>query len=378
MSFSHRAIALTCLFMLTVGCVNTGAQRAYDPVARAQLLDGSLLGLEDPALAGEFDVLLLNDEMRAFLDTHVENDWGSLQKVQAILAAILDDGLHLSYDAFETHTAQEAFYIREGNCMSFTNLFVALARASGVNAHYQEVEVPPSWEEQGSTWLYNKHVNAVVDLAGTNVMVDFAVDVVQTDHRRRIIDDQAAQARYHSNMGVHFLSMKDDDQAFRHFREAILLEPGTGFFWTNLGTLYRRLNVLDAAEESFLIAVKLTSEPAAISNLARLYRDTSQIELAERYEARAQVFRRKNPFYLYASAQKSYESGDYEAALRDARLAANRQKSEPRFHWLMGMSYLRLDKPRQAQKQLAIAAELAEDDNERAAYNRKLDLLGKR
>lgn len=374
---SYRITLLSLLLFITA-CTSTGIDRVYAPVTRDHLLDGSLIGLDDPDLADVPDIIAINDEMRAFLDEFVEPDWGSMQKVQAILGAILDDGLSLDYDAFETHTAQEAFYIREANCMSFTNLFVALARASGVSAQYQEVDVPTSWEEQGNSWLYNKHVNAVVDLAGTNVMVDFAVDVVETDHRRRVLRDREAQARYHSNMGVHYLSAGNYDQSFRHLRQALLLEPRTGFFWTNLGALYRRLKVFDAAEESFLIAVRRSSEPAAISSLARLYDDIGQYELAQIYEDKAQLFRRKNPYYLIALAQQSFDDGDYSAAARQARLAVNRKKDEPRFHSLLGLSYLKLGDVGAAQKQFSRAAELTEDEHERAVYNRKLDLLGNR
>ena len=218
MLISYR-ITILALLLLTTACTTTGVERVYAPVERATLLDGSLIGIEDPDLEDVPDIIAINKEMRSFLDEYVDPDWGSLQKVQAILAAILDDGLSLDYDAFETHTAQEAFYVREANCMSFTNLFVALARASGVSAQYQEVDVPTSWEEQGNSWLYNKHVNAVVDLAGTNVMIDFAVDVVETDHRRRVMRDREAQARYHGNMGVHYLSAGDYDQSFRQLRQ---------------------------------------------------------------------------------------------------------------------------------------------------------------
>ena len=377
MLISYR-ITILALLLLTTACTTTGVERVYAPVERATLLDGSLIGIEDPNLEDVPDIIAINKEMRSFLDEYVDPDWGSLQKVQAILAAILDDGLSLDYDAFETHTAQEAFYVREANCMSFTNLFVALARASGVSAQYQEVDVPTSWEEQGNSWLYNKHVNAVVDLAGTNVMIDFAVDVVETDHRRRVMRDREAQARYHGNMGVHYLSAGDYDQSFRHLRQALLLEPRTGFFWTNLGALYRRVKVFDAAEESFLIAVNRSSEPAAISSLARLYKDIGQYDLADTYEERAQVFRRKNPYYLYALAQESFDQGDYSAAARHARMAVNRKKEEPRFYSLLGLSYLKLGEMDAAQQQFSKAAELAEDEQERAIYNRKLDLLGKR
>ncbi|MEP4145899.1 MAG: transglutaminase domain-containing protein [Halioglobus sp.] len=377
MLFPCRIIILILIVLITA-CSTTGVDRVYAPVTRDQLLDGSLIGLGDPDLQELPNIIAINEEMRSFLDQHVEPEWGSLQKVQTILSAMLDDGLSLDYDAFETHTAEEAFYIREANCMSFTNLFVALARASGVSAQFQEVDVPTTWEEQGNSWLYNRHVNAVVDLAGTSVMVDFAVDVVETDHRRRVMRDQEAQARYHSNMGVHYLSAGDYDQSFRHLRQALLLEPRTSFFWTNLGALYRRLKIFDAAEESFLIAVNRSSEPAAISSLARLYNDIGQYELAEVYEGKAQVFRRKNPYYLFSLAQQSFDDGDYSAAARQARMAANRKEEEPRFYSLMGLSYLKLGDVAGAKEQFSMAAELTENERERATFNRKLDLLGER
>jgi Flp pilus assembly protein TadD len=341
-------------------------------------LDGTAFGVSPTDRVEEVSLLGVNDDMREFLAAHVSMGMSDQQKVQRILKAILSDGLQLSYDNSKTLTAEEAFYAREGNCMSFTNLFVALAREAGVEVYYQEVEVPPSWEAQGNTWLYNKHLNAVVDLPGTAMMVDFALDVVETDHRRQLISDQEAQARYHNNMGVHYMTQNDFDEAFRHFRHALTLEPLIGYFWTNLGTLYRRMGLLDAAEQSYLIAVDLTAEPAAMSNLARLYRQRGPEELAQWYEAKVQVFRRKNPYYVYGIAQRAYEAGDYETAVREVRIAINRRQGEPAFHHLLGMSFLRLGKLDAAEEQISLAAEFTENERERATYNRKLELLAKR
>ena len=60
-----------------------------------------------------------------------------------------------------TRTASATFHDRQGNCLSFTMLFVGLARAAGLTASYQSVEVPPTWSNDGQVVIAN-HVNAVV------------------------------------------------------------------------------------------------------------------------------------------------------------------------------------------------------------------------
>ena len=377
---ARGAVGCALLSILLGGCAGPApAGYRLSPEGRAaDLLDGAAFGVAADDQVADVELLRVNEDMRQFLAAHVSPGLSDQQKVRRILGAILSDGLKLSYDSFKTLTAEEAFYVREGNCMSFTNLFVALAREADIKVYYQEVEVPPSWEAQGNTWLYNKHLNAVVDLPGTSMMVDFAVDVVETDHRRQLISDEEAQARYHNNMGVHYMTQSDLDEAFRHFRHALTLEPRIGYFWTNLGTLYRRKGLLDAAEESYLIAVDLTADPAAMSNLARLYRQRGPEELAQWYEAKVQVFRRKNPYYVYGIAQRAYEAGDYETAAREVRIAINRRHGEPAFHHLLGMSFLRLGKLDAAEEQISLAAEFTENERERATYNRKLELLAKR
>ena len=44
-----------------------------------------------------------------------------------------------------TRTASETFRARRGNCLSFSNMFVAMARDVGLDVQFQEVEIPPDW-----------------------------------------------------------------------------------------------------------------------------------------------------------------------------------------------------------------------------------------
>lgn len=341
--------------------------------AAEDLLDPALLGADTVAVA-PVELVAVNDDMRAFLDQHVPEDAGDQRKVELILGAILEDGLHLSYNNFKTYSAEEAFYSREGNCLSFTNLFVALAREAGVDVHFQEVAIPPSWAQQDETWFYNLHINAVVDIPGTRQVVDFSLEEYSNRYRRWALSDQAVLARYHNNMGVHWMNQDDHARSFQHFRQALLLDASLGFVWTNLGTLFRRAGDLPRAEAAYLIAVQEDEEPAAISNLARFYQQLDEPELAAYYLNRVQIFRRKNPYYLQHLAEEAYARADYDDAATLLRTAIRRNGEEHEFHRLLGLVHTRTHNLDAAERSFRRAASLVEGE-EQGRYNHKLELL---
>lgn len=337
-------------------------------------LDGAAFGVAADDRVADVALLRVNDDMRQFLAAHVSPGLSDQQKVRRILEAILSDGLQLSYDNFKTLTAEEAFYAREGNCMSFTNLFVALAREADVDVYYQEVEVPPTWAAQGETWFDNRHINAIVDLPASLHVVDFNLAAYSPDFHSWKLDDTAALARYHNNMGVHWMSEGDYAQAFLHFREALALRPDVGYFWTNLGTLHRRQGEPAAAEAAYFRAIDVSKDPAAMSNLSRLYADAGETELAERYAAQVRTFRRQNPYYLYHQAEQAYARHDYAEAEGLLDMAIGRNSHEHAFFRLRGIVQLSQGRPGPARESFLKAAELAEGED-LEHYNRKLDVL---
>lgn len=374
---TQRSLVLAIAFslpLLLVACSGVAPPveraQAYD---QEQLLQGARFGFA-PAPAADVDMLAVNDDMRAFVREHVPANVGDRRKVELLLGAILDQGLHLTYNNFKTYTAEEAFYSREGNCMSFTNLFIALAREAGVNARFQEVEVPPTWAAREDTWMLNLHINALVSLPGHEQVVDFNLDDYNRDYHRRILSDRDAMARYHNNMGVHWMSQGESDRAFAEFSEALRLRPSTGYFWTNLGTLYRRAGHLDAAESAYRLAVRIDDEPVASSSLARLYQGMGEQALAKYYRERVDLFRSRNPYYLFYLAEEAYAHNDYRETEELLLKALNQYSKDHRIYRLLGMAHLQQGDYWLAQKRFRQAAELA-DDEDRARYNHKLELL---
>lgn len=367
---------LFVLLLLLAGCASQPpAQFAPEAqLAPDDLLDGRPFGVgpgeapEDPGL------LVVNDDMRAFLAERVPERASDSRKVELILEGILAGGLELEYDNLLTLPASEAFYRRAGNCMSFTNLFLALAREVGLRASYQEVMVPPTWTEGEHAWFYNLHVNVLVDLPGAEQVVDFNLGDYLRAYPRRLISDEAGESRYHNNLGVHFMTHEDPARAFLHFRRALALQPGAGHVWTNLGTLYRRQGELARAEAAFRHAIELDHEPVAMSNLARLYREQGLPQLAANYARQVDRVRSKNPYYQYYRAKQSYEAGAYLNAQRHLEKALRTQAKDHRFHHLMAMILTQRRQPELARQFLRQAEALAVD-SEKQRYGNKLELL---
>jgi transglutaminase-like putative cysteine protease len=108
--------------------------------------------------------MALSDEMREFLNNHVGKRAGDPVKLRQLSDAVFSkDSFGLEYDK-ATRTAAETFRARRGNCLSFTFMFVLLARGVGLDARFQEVEIPPEWTFAKDTYILNRHINIHVDL----------------------------------------------------------------------------------------------------------------------------------------------------------------------------------------------------------------------
>ncbi len=381
---TQRCVLVLLSLLFLAGCAQQHVSKYSGRSAieqHQQLLRGStLFPVEEPLPELEpVELLAVNDDMRAFLREHIPTDAISDEgKARRILKGLLDDGLRLHYNNLKTYTAEEAFYAREGNCMSFTNLYMALAREAGLIVMYQEVEVPPAWSAVGDTYYFSLHINVLLDLPRKQQVIDFDTQAESSRWRSQVVGDKTAAAQYYNNMAVHYLSEDDLQQAFLHARKAIDLRPNTGYFWANMGTILKRAGDLESAEEAYLVAIDMSNERAAISNLARVYRQQGRMELADQYAALAESYRMENPFYLYELAETSYEKGEYQRVLELMESAIRKRKQEHEFHHLEGLAWARLGDREKARKSFSRAADLVRDTDIHELYEHKLHLLAQR
>ena len=111
----------------------------HPPESLDALLSGEVLFGETIDVTGlnADEVLSLDDEIRAYVNSKVAGLPHAKSRLRNLLGGMIDDGLlSLDYDQNLTYTARETFHKRQGNCLSFSNLFVAMARVADLDVNF--------------------------------------------------------------------------------------------------------------------------------------------------------------------------------------------------------------------------------------------------
>ena len=333
-----------------------------------------------PQTPPDIDILALNGEMKTFLAKHVEPKQTQAQRLRFLIYSIFNEEfLDLKYNNTKTKTAIETFEARNGNCLSFTNMFVAMARHLGITAYFQEVYSLPTWDQHDSVVVLNRHINAVVILYGEKLVVDFNPVTERNDLRLKVISDTRAKAQYYNNVGAEFFTRGQIHTAISYLTHSLKLDETMSAAWSNLGVAYRKLGQFEAAEKAYQKALKFNRrEYTAMANLARLYRLWDRNKEAERFEKKVQSFRERNPYYHYNLAQKAYEKGDFKKATKLLKRAIRRKAKEHRFHFELAKAYTKLGLFDKASKQLKKARAFTPKALEKDRYSQKLKMLARK
>jgi Flp pilus assembly protein TadD len=367
------------LAALALGCASAPRGRDRAGVAVGELLAGAPLGAAQPAVAlvDEAEVLAVRPEMRAFLEAHVIRSASRLVRLQQLAHALIRQGYFgLQYDEV-TRTASETFHTRRGNCLSFCNMFVAMARDLGLDVYFQEVDTPPDWSLRHDIFVLNRHVNALVDLGrdGEHV-VDFNMDDFRTTYDRRRIADERAMAHYDNNLAVERMQAGDTSSALLYFRRALGNDPLFSPAWTNLGILYLKKGHLAHAGAAYLQALKADpGDLVAMSNLASLYERGGDPERATSYRKRVADHRQRNPYFRYQLARGAFLAQDYDVAIGHLKYAVDKKRNEDQFCYLLGLSYLKKGDDATARRWLSRAEEVAANETLKRQYSSKMDML---
>lgn len=372
------SLALTAVL---AGCSGLPAGENVTPAEETWILNGA--GLRDHTGAEqalpEESVLALTDRMKRFAETMTAGQSADRAKARSLLQAIISPGLlGLQYDGDATYTAAQAFEKARANCLSFTFMFIAMARHLGLRAEFNEVDVPPIWDMPNpDTLVLFKHVNVIFNLNfGGKQVVDLNMEEYDTSYQQRIIPDRLAVAQYYNNRAMEYLFEGRFDDAQRYLAKAISIDSKVSYFWSNLGAVYGRAGHLRAAEIAYWKAMQTDpGDYVAISNAARLFAQIGRTELAEKLERRAAHYRQRNPYYRYTQGLDALAKMDYESVREHALAAIRAYDKEHRFHFLLGAAYRQLGDREQARASFDRAIELTFDDKQATMYRRKVEML---
>lgn len=325
-------------------------------------------------------VMAVPEELRArvhadFLSSRMSSHRRLEQLVEFMFHA---DGLGVVYREDANYTVAEVYQHRQANCLSFTMLFMAIAREAGLEVYPQEIEQTLSWRQDDGTLYLSNHVNAGVRIGPRLFTVDVAGDNVIAREQPVQITEQRLLSHYYNNLAVARLEQADYPGALSLIAIALSLDPQYPSHWSNTGVMRVRNGDLAGGEQAYLQALGLDAGNShALYNYAglqqRLGNRTRELELRRRL-ARVQ---QNDPLFHFLQAAEYQRKGELTQAIRHYRIAIRLHDKEHRFHAALANAYLETGDVRRAVSALARAQTLSEGDT-RAAYEAQLDLLRER
>jgi Flp pilus assembly protein TadD len=243
------------------------------------------------------------------------------------LRAALQNGRDYTfeYERGTTFSAADAFENRRGNCVSFTNLFIALGRSLGIRVRAALVSNRGTSEREGNLIVTYNHMVAVYALVGgpSVKIYDFYGTHVEPGGRLTLLDDWAVAAIRASNGGIAHLGTFETSEAVRDLEIAVKLAPQLGSLHANLALARWRSG--DVAGAFATIERGLAAEPGCpslLQNLAALYVDEGKPAEARAALAALDVHR-ASPYALIVRGDLELRAGNPKAAIRNYRDAAS-------------------------------------------------------
>ncbi|MEP7012617.1 MAG: tetratricopeptide repeat protein [Acidobacteriota bacterium] len=254
------------------------------------------------------------------------------RKINQILDYIFSR-LDLHYELQPTRDAIEVYRDRKGNCLSFVNLFVGVARQQGLAPFYVEVVDYQRWNRREGMVVSQGHIVAGLYLDGELATYDFLPYRPKAYREFKPIDDRTAAAHYFNNLGAEALLGGDPVKAERLLSTAAGIAPTFDKALNNLGVLQSRKGNYDRAKELYDQALANSPENTLVlTNLARLYQITGRSTEAAEILGRVEAANTTNPFFFVYEAEVALSRGDEQKAL-DYLTRALRQDSEvPEVH----------------------------------------------
>jgi Flp pilus assembly protein TadD len=264
-----------------------------------------------------------NDEMRQWVRTKIDLPGDPEVRLDHLLRELLHRGNgELSYERGYTATAEEVWRTMRANCLSFTHLYVGLAREIGLPVYYLRVSDLQNFEKDGDLVVASEHVTAAYGPPNRRRVLDFTDRPISAYRDIEVISDLTAVALYYSNLGAQRIREGRSEEALGMLTIAVRLDPDLGDGWVNLGVAERRLGRTPQAEASFRRALEANSHLiSAYNNLASLLDRQGRGEEARALLDLTDRRANRNPFSYLALGDLSMREGRLPEAERFFRRA---------------------------------------------------------
>ncbi|NMP32339.1 tetratricopeptide repeat protein [Thalassotalea sp. M1531] len=329
-----KVYTLSFLFCIAVsGCVSTQEnQYAKQALDTKLLLNDEIFPIaKHVPIESKKEIFHLSDEMKNFVRQELDPLRTKHHKVHHLVKHIFNnDNVGLAYLSNANLVAEQAYNNKKANCMSLTIMAYALAKEAGLDANFQDVLVPEYWVRNGQYSMLTGHVNLKikgVKQPNTSIVwgeksfeVDFDPFIRKKNFDTEVIGKSTVVAMFYNNKGAQALVESQYNKAYAYFKAAILEDVDYAPSWGNLGILYRFLNEVELAENTYQHAISLAPNSLnSMTNLAILLERQGRYDESRRLDSAIIKQRIKNPYYHALLADEAFYEGRFESAVRHYR-----------------------------------------------------------
>ncbi len=322
-----------------------------------------------PELAARLELPFeIDDEIREMVDRAVSPAGSEKRRTDAILNFVFG-ALDLQYSLYPTRDAKGTFSSRQGNCLSFVNLFVGVARERRLNPFYVEVTDLQRWNYRDGVVVSQGHIVAGMYVDGELSTFDFLPYRAKAYRNFKPITDLMALAHYYNNLGAEALLAGDVDRALPSLDIAVKLAPDFDKALNNYGVALLRLGRADEALELYDQGLRLDPDNVALlTNSARAHQLLGRPEEANLLLSQLESGNQTNPFFFVYLGQLALGRGELETALEYMVKALRRDSEVPEVHLGFAKIYLALGDLKKARHHIERSLRLDATNSEARTY----------
>lgn len=348
---AFTALALTALTLTALALTACGTTPTVPPTRTELVQEIETKGLEAEDVVIPFD---LDDEMKRWVAQSVPEFGPEEEKLNFLLVGLLSDRrLGIEYEGGYTGTAREVFDSRKANCLSFTQLFVGMAREAGLEAYYLQVGDIEGFERDGDLIIVSGHVTAGYGDPLDRQVLEFNLGP-EVDYRRAVpISDRTAIGLYYTNRAAELIRDDRLEEALQAADTALQLDPELAIAWVNRGVGLRRLGRWEEAEASYRRALAIRPNfVTAYQDLATVLQLQGRDEEAAELRATVDRLGSRNPYHQLRLGDASLAKGDSGQARIYYRRALRLMRDDAEPYAALGLTELIEGNPVEAQSWL--------------------------
>jgi|WetSurMetagenome_2_1015567.scaffolds.fasta_scaffold12189_4 tetratricopeptide (TPR) repeat protein len=241
------------------------------------------------------------------------------------------------YVANRSLTATEAFNSKRGDCMAYTNLYMALARSLRIPTFFVHISEVQNYYERDGLFFVSSHMAVGCQIQYFTVIVDFTEQKSEyTLALYNAVDDATAAALFYNNLAVDHLMSGDVEYAEKLLRYLIRSLPHLKEAKNNLGVVLMRQGRFREALVVLQEALEQSPEYKPLyTNAIQAARGAGDPALADQISRQGESIMKRDPFYVFNEGVERFHEKDYAGALVKFQRVLSREAQSPMLYaWI--------------------------------------------